>query len=398
MVRLVDARHPLLVRIAADRNKVDVENAGQYVVPVSPRIGGDLDLLLVTGPNAGGKTVLLKTVGICILLAQSGCHIPAAEGSQIGVYHQVFADIGDQHSIQDNLSTFSAHVKQVIRILANTRPGTLILLDELGAGTDPQEGAALAAAILDELLARSGHVIATTHMGQLKAYAFSRPRAENASLLFDTEHLQPTFKLLMGTPGSSNALAIAQRLGMPRKVTAKAKQTIGSQADHQARLINEVQKVRQLAEDRRAEAEKAVLQAIATRQQLEQQIEQLRQQEQLLQRQADLAIDQSLQQVKVLVDQFCKEIQNAPKPWPQQATGLADQIDAILRQSPLQVRHAQFIKDLRRGDSVYMIPFKTIATVDKVLYNRGTIVLLAGGKQIELGLDQVCRPEVARYL
>jgi len=396
--RLIDARHPLLVRIAAERHKIDIAKAIEHVVPVSPRIGDDLDLLLITGPNAGGKTVLLKTVGICILLAQSGCHIPAAEGSQIGIYRQVFADIGDQQSIQANLSTFSAHIRQVIRILANTGPGTLILLDELGAGTDPHEGAALAAAVLDELLARSGHVIATTHMGQLKAYAFSRPRSENASLLFDTQTLQPTFRLLMGTPGSSNALAIAQRLGMPKRITAKARQMIGPDVDQTATLINQVQKVRQLAEDRRAEADRAVAQARAAKQQLEQQIEQLRQQEQLLRRQADLAIDQALRRVKQVVDQFCKAMQNAPKPWPEHAVTLAAEIDQILQSSPLAVRHMEFIKALRRGDSVYMIPFRTIATVDKIHYNRGTIVLLAGGKQIELALDQVCRAEVARYL
>lgn len=398
LIKLIDARHPLLVKIAAERNKIDPARANELIVPFSPRIGGDLDLLLVTGPNAGGKTVLLKTVGLCVLLAQSGCPIPASSGSQIGIYSQVFADIGDQQSIQSSLSTFSAHIKQVIKIMARARPGTLILLDELGAGTDPQEGAALAAAILDELLAKGTHIVATTHMGQLKAYAFSRPRAENASLLFDTETLTPTFRLLMGTPGSSNALAIAQRLGMARRIIASARQLLGSAADQTSKLVNEVQKVRQLAEDRRIEAQNALEQARRLQGQLAQQLEQLKEQEQLLRRQADMSIDQALRQVKDLVNDFCRAVQNAPKPWPDKAKALLEQVDAILQASPLAARHKEFIQNLRRGDSVYMIPFRSLATVDKIRYNRGTIVLMAGSKQIELGLDQICRPQLAGEL
>ncbi|MBP8303389.1 MAG: endonuclease MutS2, partial [Phycisphaerae bacterium] len=388
-VHLRDARHPLLLRWAADHHQQPVDQVFDRVVPMSPRVGEDFDLLLITGPNTGGKTVLLKTVGLCVLLAQSGCPIPAHGDSRIGVYRQVFADIGDEQSIQESLSTFSAHVRQIVRIMERTGPSTLVLLDELGSGTDPAEGAALAAAILEGLLTKSGHVIATTHLGELKGLAFANPRAENASLQFDTETLQPTYRLLMGTPGSSNAVAIAQRLGMPRQVTAQAKALIGLEADQTSRLLNEVQKIRQVAEQRRQDADLALEQARQMKDQIGRQVQDLKEQEQLLRRQADEAIDRSLRPVRDLVDGFSKKMQSAPKSWSDQAQTLAEQVRQMAASTPLAVRHMEFIKGLRRGDSVYDIPFKRTALVDRIRHNRRTLVVLTDGKQLEVPFDQV---------
>jgi DNA mismatch repair protein MutS2 len=388
-LKLQEARHPLLMKLALERS----QDPADQVIPMSPRVGDDFDLLLITGPNTGGKTVLLKTLGLCVLMAQAGLHIPAGADSHVGVYQQVFADIGDEQSIQESLSTFSAHIRQITRIMERTSQGTLVLLDELGSGTDPAEGAALAAAILEALVSKGGQVVATTHLGELKGFAFSQQRAENASLQFDTATLQPTYRLLMGTPGSSNALAIAQRLGMPRKVTGHAKALLGQDADQTSRLINEVQKIRQLAEQKRQDADLAFQQARQMKDQVGQQMAALRDQEQMLRRQADHEIDQSLRRVRDVAGEFLKRMQNAPRPWSEEAQTLAAQISQMAAGTPLAVRHMEFIKGLRRGDSVYVLPFKRQAMVERVRHNRQTIVIYSEGKQWEVGLDQVSRPE-----
>jgi DNA mismatch repair protein MutS2 len=173
---LVEARHPLLLKLAYDQNPDSQPSFIKKVVPISPRLGEDFDLLLVTGPNTGGKTVLLKTIGLCVLMAQSGIPIPARADSRIKVFSRIFADIGDEQSIQQSLSTFSAHMRQIVHIIQRANQQTLVLLDELGAGTDPVEGAGLANAILDMLIHKGSCIVATTHLGQLKHFAFSHER------------------------------------------------------------------------------------------------------------------------------------------------------------------------------------------------------------------------------
>jgi DNA mismatch repair protein MutS2 len=206
-VSLVDARHPLL---------------GRDAVPVTISVGGADRVLIVTGPNTGGKTVSLKTVGLLALMNQFGVEIPAAEGSALPLFDSIFADIGDEQSIQQSLSTFSAHVKNLAGIVRAAGARSLILLDELGAGTDPQEGVALAMALLDHFMARGCLVLATTHHGILKNYGATRPGAQNASMGFDPDTFAPTYRILMGVPGESHALRIARRNGMPENVLESA--------------------------------------------------------------------------------------------------------------------------------------------------------------------------------
>ncbi len=243
VIRLYDARHPLL----------DPET----VVPVDVELDPETYALVITGPNTGGKTVTLKTVGLLALMAQSGLHIPAGSGSEISVFEDIYADIGDEQSIEQSLSTFSGHITNIIYILGQANKRSLVILDELGAGTDPQEGAALARALLTELLARSITTLVTTHHPELKAFAHSTPGVTNASVEFDLESLQPTYHLTIGLPGRSNALAIAERLGMPESIVNKARSEISPQDLRAENLLEEIHRQRDLARQARAEAEQA---------------------------------------------------------------------------------------------------------------------------------------------
>jgi DNA mismatch repair protein MutS2 len=223
-------------------------------VPIDVDLGEDFRVLLITGPNTGGKTVALKTIGLLTLMAQTGLYIPADDTSVVSVFPAVFIDIGDEQSIAQSLSTFSGHIRTVIAMLRHVTPDDLVLLDELGAGTDPQEGSALARAIVSRLLELGPLVVATTHYPEVKAYAFATPGVENASVEFDVETLAPTYRLMIGVPGRSNALAIAGRLGMPADIIDAAS---GMLDPDELRVDSLLQDIRRRRDDADASRERA---------------------------------------------------------------------------------------------------------------------------------------------
>lgn len=243
VIRLFNARHPLL--------------DPQTVVPIDVDLDPETFVLVITGPNTGGKTVTLKTVGLLTLMAQSGLHIPSSSGSEISIFESICADIGDEQSIEQSLSTFSGHITNIIRILGDADRRSLVILDELGAGTDPQEGAALARALLTHLLERSITTLVTTHHPELKAFAHANSGVINASVEFDLESLKPTYHLTIGLPGRSNALAIANRLGLPKSITEEARADIDPADLRAENLLEEIHRQRDLAHQARTEAEAA---------------------------------------------------------------------------------------------------------------------------------------------
>ena len=285
-INIIKGRHPLIER--------------KNVVPLSISLGREYDALIVTGPNTGGKTVSLKTVGLFILMMQSGLHVPAEPGTSIGIFRKIYADIGDEQSIEQSLSTFSSHLTNIVDILKNADKDTLILLDELGAGTDPAEGSVLAIAIIEDILQKKSKLIATTHYGELKLFAFQKERVENASMEFDIETLKPTYRLLQGIPGKSNALEIASRLGLKQEVVDNARSLLRTEEKDAQSLIENLETSQRLSELRLREAEEMKRQA-------EKVLESLQERERNIEEKREKARKRALEEAVEIVREARKE-------------------------------------------------------------------------------------------
>ena len=385
-LELIRARHPLIDK--------------KLVVPVSVHLGRDFDTLIITGPNTGGKTVTLKTIGLLTLMAECGLHIPAADGSCVSVFENVLADIGDEQSIEQSLSTFSAHMRNIVQVVDQCSERSLVLFDELGAGTDPAEGAALAISLIEFCRSRGSRVAATTHYAELKVYAMRSPGVTNAACEFDVETLKPTYKLLIGVPGKSNAFAISRRLGLPEEIINSARSTVSQNDLDFEEVLDQLEQQRQQMENARIEAERLRQETLRTQQKSEEYYAQIKKEKEKAEAQARKEAQMILDEARRTANSVYEELKQLRK----QMKDSADAQGVNARQAELrrqlneaerklapqqpQVERPKPSRAVRPGDTVELLKLGTKATVLAVNKD-GSCQLQAGIMKITVKPDEI---------
>ncbi|MGQ9589822.1 MAG: endonuclease MutS2 [Planctomycetota bacterium] len=392
-LELVEVRHPYLLWLARGAGRgpgdADMETARSRVVPIDVRLGDAYRILVVTGPNTGGKTVALKTIGLTVLMALSGVPVAAREGTKVPWFSKVFADIGDEQSIEQSLSTFSAHLQNIIRVVREADEESLVLLDELGAGTDPLEGAALGRALLDTFLAKRWTAVITTHLGNLKEYAYTREGVENAAMEFDPKTLRPTYRMLLGVPGSSNALAIARRMGLDPAIVGAAEAEIAAAQAPTRDLISRMERSRRRAEKELRRAERVRRRAQGEAREYRERLESVEAQREALLSEADRLVEDSIRKVRETIGPLVERLRNVPKTHRPLVDKLAEEVERLLTATPVGEKREAYARSLKKDDFVYVPKFREKARVRKVDKADRKLTVLLNGILVEIGFDDV---------
>ena len=376
------ARHPLLLEQKRLGRLAEVQ-------PIDVRLGADFDLMIITGPNTGGKTLALKTAGLAGLFSRCGLPFPCSDGSAVPLYEGIVADIGDEQEISQNLSTFSSHLVRIQAGLERAGPRVLCLLDELGGGTDPDEGAALSEAILETLMEKGAPTIASTHIGKLKEFAFRHPRAENACVEFDAKSLSPRYRLLVGTPGESGALVIARRLGLPGKLIDRAHQRLVKRDVEVQKLMADMRNARTQAERVRSEAESRLEDVERATREIQQKKVEIERKGEMLEAEAQRSIEERVREARRRIEGIQQLLAQVPANLRKSLEDAVGDLDAELSGAALSDRRTQFLDSIAKGSFVYLPRYRQRVPVQKVDRAKRELKVMLGNMSMTVSFDEV---------